>query len=152
MYVFLSTLFVCAFLTTQLTNVLDSVLSQNADMRVSVFSAITTPLQKTSTETEFFGVFCMIVIGTGFGYIVSSILEKQIYRDMFQIHAQMNTLTGQALKTIQSNIFVEPRNVFACGIFSIIGILLMICLSVVFTTLWIRKLNIRKQMRGAVYE
>ena len=93
-----------------------------------------------------------IVIGTGLGYIVSSILEKQIYGDMFQIHAQMNTLTGQSLKTIQPNIFVEPRNIFACGIFSIIGILLMICLSVVFTTLRIRKLNIRKQMRGAVYE
>lgn len=54
MYVFLSALFICTFLTTQLTNVLDSVLSQNTDMRVSVFSAITTPLQKSSTENEFF--------------------------------------------------------------------------------------------------
>ena len=54
MYVFLAILFISTFLTTQLSNVLDSVLSQNADMHVSVYSSITAPLQKQFTENEFF--------------------------------------------------------------------------------------------------
>lgn len=96
--------------------------------------------------------FVFVGMGTAFGYVASVVLKEQIYKNILQMQTQMNTLTGQTMKMMQTKIVMDHWQMISGGVISIVSMLGLICIAVCFTTLRIIKQNSRKQMRGAVYE
>ena len=96
--------------------------------------------------------FVFVGMGTAFGYVASVVLKDQIYKNILQMQTQMNTLTGQTMKMMQTKMVMNPCEIIVGGVISIVSMLGLICIAICFTTLRIIKQNSRKQMRGAVYE